>query len=160
MIAEGHLDEMHHIIPGKLAPEIDGVTLDGKPLKLADYRGKVVVLVFWGSWCGPCIAQIPHERELAVKYRNRPFALLGVDCNDKKDAAQKVIDAERIIWPNWHDGDSGDGPIVSRYHIRSYPSVFVIDAQGIIRHKQVIGKSLDKAVDDLLAELEAKPPAK
>ncbi len=151
-IATARLDEMHNITPGKPAPEIDGMTLDGKPLKLSDYRGKVVVLTFWGSWCGPCIAEMPSERALAEKFKDRPFAMLGVDCNDKKDAAQQVIDREKITWPNWHDGSDGDGPIVRKYHIRGYPSSFVIDANGIIRHKKLIGPSLEAAVAKLLDE--------
>ena len=160
-VAEGHLDEMFNLIPGKPAPEIDGVDLNGKPLKLADYRGKVVVLAFWGSWCGPCMAAVPHERELAERLKDRPFAFLGVDCNEPQAAGLKAVQDHQIPWPNWHDGNGGtDGPIVARYHIRGYPSVFVIDAQGIIRYKQLSGSGLDKAVDDLLAELEAKPPAK
>ena len=160
MIAEGHLDEMFNITPGKPAPEIDGTDLNGKPLKLSDYRGKVVVLAFWGSWCGPCLAAVPHERELAERLKDRPFAVLGVDCNEPKAAALKAVQDHQIPWPNWHDGDGGtDGPIVSRYHIRGYPTVFVIDAQGIIRNKGLMGSGLDKAVDKLLAETEAKPPA-
>ncbi len=157
-VAEGHLDEMHNLIPGKPAPEIDGVDTDGKPLKLSDHRGKVVVLVFWGSWCGPCMAAVPHERELAERLKDRPFAILGVDCNEEKSAGLKTIELEKITWRNWNDGSDGDGPIVKRYHIRGYPSVFVIDAQGIIRHTQLSGDGLDKAVDALLGELEAKDP--
>ncbi len=153
-VAEGHLDEMHNLVPGKPAPEIDGVTLDGRPLKLSDHRGKVVVLVFWGSWCGPCMAAVPHERELAERLKDRPFALLGVDCKDEPAAGLKAVRDHNITWPNWHDGSEGDGPIVARYQIRGYPTVFVIDAKGIIRHKQVSGSGLDKAVDDLLAEVE------
>ncbi len=157
-VAEAHLDEMHNLIPGKPAPEIDGVDMAGKPLKLSDHRGKVVVLVFWGSWCGPCMREVPHERELAERLKDRPFAILGVDCNEEKSAGLKAIESEKITWPNWNDGSDGDGPIVKRYHIRSYPSVFVIDAQGIIRHTQFSGEDLDKAVDALLEELEAKAP--
>ena len=143
---------MHNLIVGKPAPEIDGVDFDGKPLKLSDYRGKVVVLVFWGTWCGPCMREVPHERELAERLKDKPFAVLGVNCDDDKQAAASAIKSERITWPNWHDGAPGEGPIAKRYHIRSYPSVFVIDGQGIIRHKQIIGEGLDKAVDRLLNE--------
>ncbi len=55
---------MLNLVVGKPAPEIEGADMDGKPFKLSDYKGKVVVLVFWGTWCGPCMAQVPHEREL------------------------------------------------------------------------------------------------
>jgi thiol-disulfide isomerase/thioredoxin len=152
--ALARLDNMNNLVPGKPAPEIDGIGFDGKPLKLSDYRGKVVVLVFWGSWCGPCMREIPHERELAERLKDRSFALLGVNCDDDRSTALKAMEMERIQWPNWHDGAPDVGPIMKRYHISSYPTIFVIDAQGNIRHKQILGKFLDEAVDKLLDELE------
>ncbi|SIO60892.1 RNA polymerase sigma factor, sigma-70 family [Singulisphaera sp. GP187] len=152
-VALGHLDEMHNLAEGKPAPEIDGKDIDGRSLKLSDYRGKVVVLVFWGSWCGPCMREVPHERELVEKYKGRPFALLGVNCNENIEAAKKAMKTEQMTWPQWHDGEDKGGPIVERFHVRLYPTVFVIDAKGIIRHKNAIGESLDRAVDSLLNEI-------
>ncbi len=150
--ARARLDNMQNLIEGKPAPEIDGVDLHGKPFKLSDYRGKVVVLVFWGTWCGPCMRELPHERALAERLKDKPFAVLGVNCDDDKEAAVSATKSERISWPNWHDGAPGAGPIAKRYHIRSFPTLFVIDAQGIIRHKEILGEGLDKAVDQLLNE--------
>ncbi len=106
-VAEARLDELHNMVIGKPAPEIAGVDLDGKERKLSDYRGKVVVLVFWGTWCGPCMREIPHERELAARLKDKPFALLGVNCDQDKQAALEATKSERIGWPNWHDGAPG-----------------------------------------------------
>ena len=155
-VAEDRLDEMHNLAVGKPAPEIDGVDLDGKPMKLSDYRGKVVVLVFWGSWCGPCMEEVPHERELVERLEDKPFALLGVDCEEDKQAARAVMERERMTWPSWYDGTRGEGPIAQRYQIRGYPSTFVLDAKGIIREGKV-GAGLDQAVDELLGELHRAP---
>jgi thiol-disulfide isomerase/thioredoxin len=154
--AEARLDEMFNLAIGKPAPEIDGVDLAAKPMKLSDHRGKVVVLVFWGTWCGPCMAQVPHERELVARLQGQPFALLGVDCKDDKDTARRVMERERMSWPSWYDGADGEGAIAGRYHIRFYPSVFVLDAKGVIRARDVRGESLDRAVNTLLEEM--KPP--
>ena len=151
--AEARLDEMFNLAVGKPAPEIEGVDIDGKPLKLSDYKGKVVVLVFWGSWCGPCMAQVPHERELVERLKGQPFALLGVDCEPNKDTARGVMARERMTWPNWFDGAAGTGPIAKRYHIRGYPSVFVLDARGVIRGRDARGVGLDQVVDKLLEEM-------
>ncbi len=159
-VAEGHLDEMRNLVVGMPAPEIDGVGLDGRPLRLSEYRGKVVALVFWGSWCGPCMRDVPHERELVEKYRGRPFAMLGVDCNEPRAKAARVMEAERMAWPSWHDGEEGGGPIASRYHVSGYPTVFVIDAGGKIRSTKALGEGLDKLVEDLVAEAETKPREK
>ena len=129
--------------------------VDGKPLKLSDYQGKVVVLVFWGSWCGPCMAEVPHERELVERLKGQPFALLGVDCEPDKETARKTMARERMTWPNWYDGAPGTGPIAERYHVRGYPSVFVLDAKGVIRSRSAV--DLDQTVDKLLEEM--KQPA-
>jgi thiol-disulfide isomerase/thioredoxin len=153
-VAKAKIDEMENLVAGKPAPAIDGTGMDGKPLKLADYRGRVVVLVFWGTWCGPCMQEVPHERELAERYKGRPFALLGVDCESDKAAALKVMKEQGITWPNWNDGDPGEGPIAQTYHVRGYPDTFVIDARGVIRHQHLLGSGLDKAVDELIKEAE------
>jgi thiol-disulfide isomerase/thioredoxin len=150
---------MQNLVVGKPAPEIDGVDFDGKPLKLSDYRGKVVALVFWGTWCGPCMAEVPHERELVEKYKGRPFAMLGVDCNEPKEVAAKVMESERITWPNWHDGEDS-GPIADLYHVSGFPTVFVIDANGQIRSTRSHGDGLAKLVEQLVVEAEGETPKK
>jgi thiol-disulfide isomerase/thioredoxin len=157
--AETKLDEIANIGEGKPAPEIVGVDIEGKPLKLSDYRGKVVALVFWGSWCGPCMREVPRERELVEKFQGKPFAMLGVNCNETKEAALKAIQAEKMTWPNWHDEKDEQSSIQSRYHIRSYPTIMVIDAKGIIRAKGALGDGLDTFVEELLKEIEPKKDA-
>ncbi len=153
--AEARLDEMHNLTEGKPAPEIAGVDMDGKPRKLSDYRGKVVALVFWGTWCGPCMREVPRERELVKRLAGKPFAMLGVNCDRDIPGAKKVMKDEGITWPNWNDGEPGEGPIVKKYHVQGYPTVFVIDAQGNIRHKNAVGSTLGKVVEDMLKEMEA-----
>ncbi len=155
-IAQARLDDMNNLSVGKPAPEIEGVSTKGEPLKLSDYRGKVVVMAFWGSWCGPCMRQIPHERELAERHKDRPFAMLGVNTDKDVEVARKVIEAEGMTWPNWYDGSPHEGPITQRYHIAGYPTVFVIDAEGKIRSKNAFGQALNKLVDELLAEVKQK----
>src|SRR5262249_2339563 len=72
--ASAALDDMLNLAAGKPAPEIEGTDMaTGKPLKLSDYRGKVVLLVFWGTWCGPCMEAVKHERALAERHKGRPF---------------------------------------------------------------------------------------
>ena len=159
-VARARLDEMENLVGGKPAPLIEGSSIEGKPMKLSDYRGKVVVLVFWGTWCGPCMQEVPHERELAERFKGRPFALLGVDCEADKAAAIKVMKEQGITWPNWNDGDPGEGPIASRYHVRAFPTIMLIDAKGILRTPNIAGSSLDKAIEDLVSEAEGRVAGK
>lgn len=139
---------------GNTAPEIEGLDLAGLPLKLSDYRGKVVVVTFWGSWCPPCCAMLPHERELVKRLEGRPFALLGVNSDRPGSNLKAFVQAERITWRNWQDGGQR-GPIATFYGIRAWPTIYVLDADGVIRYKNVRGRQLDMAVDALLAKVPA-----
>ncbi len=153
------LEEIRNLAIGKVAPEIAGVDMNGQPLSLSDHRGKVVVLVFWASWCGPCMAEIPFELALVDQFAGMPFTLLGVNCGVDIETAQKSIETEEISWPNWYDGFPtpipGPGPIVEQYHVNSFPTVFVLDAKGIIRAKNLRAERLEEIVRELLDELES-----
>lgn len=138
---------------GKPAPEIEGEDFDGKKFKLSDYRGKVVVLDFWGHWCGYCRAIYPHGRSFVKKYEGKPFALLGVNSDEDKAELRKVMDKEQITWRFWFDGGT-QGPIATKWNIESFPKIYVLDAKGVIRHKDMHAKDLEGAVDALLKELE------
>ncbi len=153
-VAEARLDDGRNLAVGKVAPEIAGVGVDGKPLKLSDYRGKVVALVFWDTGCGPCMREIPREKALVERMKGRPFALLGVNTNADAADARKAIEAEGITWPTWLDGGPGDGPIARLYHTQGYPTL-VLDAEGKIRSKFAKGGSLDQLAEELVAEREA-----
>jgi thiol-disulfide isomerase/thioredoxin len=141
---------------GKVAPNIVGEDLNGRPLNLGEYRGKVVVLCFWATWCGPCMEMVPHERELVKRMKGKPFVLLGInaDESDKREKARKAARDEQMNWPSFWDGGF-NGPIQIRYNVDHYPTLYVLDPGGIIRYIDVRGKDLDRAVDTLLAELEA-----
>jgi thiol-disulfide isomerase/thioredoxin len=134
--AEPELYELRHLRIGHVAPETEGHDLDGKPFNLRDYRGKVVFFVFWASWCGPCMAAVPREKELVQRFKERPFALIGVNGDAlKKDAAKAVADTQ-IPWRSFWNGEKGaGGPIALAWNVRAWPAVFILDHQGVIRLK-------------------------
>lgn len=146
-------DNLPNLKIGGVAPEIEGVDLEGKPLRLGDHLGKVVVVIFWGSWCGPCMAMVPHERELWARHRDKPFTLLGVNCGDSIEKARKTATENQMDWPSFHDGEDHRGPIATGYDVQKYPTIYVIDAKGVIRYIDAQGKELEEAVETLLTEL-------
>lgn len=154
-IAEGLLFELAHLIPGKVAPDIEGADLTGKKMKLSDHRGKVVVLVFWGSWCGPCMGEVPYLRKLMASFRDRPFTVVGVNSGDTREKAAKAIRDEKMTWPVFLDGE--DGPIVERWAVLHFPTVYVLDAKGVIRLKQLSDQDeFEKIIAELVKQAEGK----
>jgi thiol-disulfide isomerase/thioredoxin len=135
---------------GRPAPPIAAEALDGQPMSLADYQGRVVLLVFWGSWCGPCMRMVPHERELAERYHDKPFVLLGVNCGDTRDTAKATMEEQHMTWRCWWDGEETGGPIETDYDVPHWPRVFVIDAEGIIRAIDPEADELERTIDMLL----------
>lgn len=158
--AQAKLDEIQNLVAGKPAPEIEGEGVDGKKFKLSDYRGKAVLLVFWGTWCGPCMAEVPHERKIAEKYKDKPFAIIGVNCDEDRQKAAKAIETEMMGWPNFYDGAPGTGAIAGRYHIRSYPTTFLIDENGIIQDKDHRGEGLEQSIEKMLNKIETLKDSK
>jgi thiol-disulfide isomerase/thioredoxin len=161
-IAQDLLFELRNLAVGKVVPEVDGLDLDDKPMKLSEYRGKVVMLVFWATWCGPCMAMIPHERELAKRYAGRAFAVVGVNGAEQDEATvRKAIKEKQITWRSFKDYLLKERREISRlWSVSAWPTAFVLDHRGVIRLK-FSGKPedtapLDKLIDDLVKEAEAE----
>jgi thiol-disulfide isomerase/thioredoxin/DNA-directed RNA polymerase subunit RPC12/RpoP len=144
---------------GNRALEIEGEDLDGKPLKLSDYRGYVVVLDFWGDWCPFCRDMYPYEKALVARMAGKPFVLLGVNSDARKETARKVAEKHQLGMRSWWDGKPTGQPINSQWNIQSVPNLFVIDHKGVIR-MYLRGKPRDpKALDDFLDKLVAEAQA-
>jgi thiol-disulfide isomerase/thioredoxin len=150
--AQAKLYELRHLTIGRQAPEIEGHDFAGKKFKLSDYRGKVVVLDFWANWCGYCRQMYPQERKLIERLRNKPFALIGVNCDDDKAEVQREIEKEKLSWRSWWDGGSTGQRITKQWQVESFPTLYILDSKGVIRYKNLRGPKLDAAVEKLLKE--------
>jgi RNA polymerase sigma factor (sigma-70 family) len=150
------LSELRRLGIGKVAPETDGEDLDGGEMKLSDYRGKVVVLTFWGTWCGPCMALVPEERNLLERLTGKPFALIGVNSDNSLAKVKAASRKERITWPSFRDGGT-QGPIATLWKVHSWPTVYVLDREGVIRYRDLRGQALADAVDTLIRERSRSP---
>ena len=160
-IAKIALYELRNLRIGKVAPDIVAEGVDGTKFKLSDYRGKVVAVVFWASWCGPCMREVPHECELVARLKDKPFALIGVNGDEKREKAKEVMAKEKMTWPSFWDGPADSDSTISRaWNIEGWPTQYILDNKGVIRFKYVRGKELDAAVDALLKEMEAEKKAK
>ncbi|HEX3655561.1 MAG TPA: thioredoxin-like domain-containing protein [Pirellulales bacterium] len=158
-MARGSLFAIQNLSIGKTAPDIQAEDLDGVTFKLSDYRGKVVVLSFWASWCIPCMELVPRERELVEQYQSRPFALVGVNADNDREELKPLLKEHRITWRSFWCGEKGSfGEIPVTWNVQGWPTAYLIDSAGVIRAKNVFGTALDKKIAELVAEAEKASP--
>ena len=99
----------------------------------------------------------PHERSLVKRLADQPFALLGVNSDKDLEKLQGVLKEENITWRSFWNGEKGtSGPISTAWNVRAWPTIYVLDHNGVIRYKNVRGEKMDAAVDSLLKELKAE----
>jgi hypothetical protein len=95
----------------------------------------------------------PHERSLVKRLAGEPFALLGINSDQDKGQLKQVMLKEEITWRSWFDGGGTSGPIATQWNVHSWPTIYVLDHEGVIRYKGVRGDAMDRAVDALMEKL-------
>lgn len=151
--------KLEHLTVGGVAPEIVGEDIAGKPMKLSDYKGKVVLLDFWGDWCVACRMLLPFNRALVKEMEGRPFELLGVNSDTDRIYARKVELTQKISWRSFWNGGSRFGEISTKWAVEKWPVLYVIDANGIVQMRSAGGHNKEeilKLIEKLVSETEAK----
>ncbi len=142
---------------GKPAPPIEGEDIEGKPMKLSDFKGKVVVLNFWEDRDGLCRAMYPYERSLVERLEGKPCVLLGVNRDADREAIQKTMKEKQITWRSWWEEGRPRGPISMAWNVHWQPTLVILDHEGTIRHRflEFPGKqTFDGAIDGLIEAAE------
>lgn len=151
-LAERDLFELQRLRIGETAPEIEGVDLDGKPLKLGDLRGKVVLLEFWSVDDPELENSLAQYGALLARFKDAPFAIVGVVGCDEPERVEEAVAAHGVTWRSFFDGEAESGSIARRWNVEHWPTRYFIDAEGILRHRDVRGDAqLAAVIDELVA---------
>lgn len=113
-------------------------------------KGKVLLLDFWASWCGPCRRENPNVVAAYEKYHKKGFEILGISLDKDKTKWKAAVEKDKLTWQNLSDLKGWDNEVAKMYAIRSIPSNFLIDANGIIIAKNLRGEDLEKKLEELL----------
>src|SRR5579871_1715819 len=138
------------------AVEISGPTLDGGHFDLAEHRGKVVLVDFWATWCGPCIAELPHIREAYDQYHAQGLDVVGVNLDSRRSALVRFLKTTPLPWPQIFFDAAGNpnfqNPLAARFDIQTIPCLLVIDRDGKLVARDVRGKQMSTAVAAALGQ--------
>jgi thiol-disulfide isomerase/thioredoxin len=128
--------------------------LEDKDLAVESYKGKIVLIDFWATWCGPCVRELPNVIEAYKKYHDKGFEIIGVSLDkDDKTVLTKFLESHPDMkWRQYYDGKFWKNELAVLYGVQSIPATYLIDQEGKIYRTGLRGKALDKAIEKLLAK--------
>lgn len=133
--------------------ELEGKLLSGEQLDWESYRGKVVLVDYWATWCKPCLMELPNVKENYKKYHDKGFEVVAVNLDDSRSTLERFVKNERIPWPQLFDATRGTGwnhPMVLHYAISSVPMAILVGKDGKVVSTQAQGPELSKLLKKLL----------
>jgi thiol-disulfide isomerase/thioredoxin len=134
---------------GEIAPDFTLLDLEGKEVRLGEFRGKVVFVNFWATWCPPCRAEMPDIESLYQEHKDKGLVVIGIDISESEATVRQFVQRGGYSWTFVLDSD---GAVAASYNIRAIPTSFFIDREGVIQAVN-IGAMTKKGIEATLAEV-------
>ncbi len=150
--AQQKIKQARTFMTGVEAPDFEMANLDGEMVKLSDFKGKVLLVDFWASWCGPCRRENPKVVRLYEAYKDKGFEILGVSLDSKDDRWKKAIVQDKLTWPQVSDLKGWQNAAAKMYGVRSIPTTLLLDAEGKIIGRNYRGPALEAKLKEVLGE--------
>ncbi|MBS0205127.1 MAG: redoxin domain-containing protein [Planctomycetes bacterium] len=130
--------------------ELVGTTVDGTEFDIASWKGKVVLVDFWATWCGHCLDELPNLKRNYREFHDKGFEIVGISVDDDREALQTFLKKQRLPWTTLHDEDTGsEHQAAIQYGIAAYPTSFLIDRDGRVLATDLRGRKLSRKLDEL-----------
>ena len=142
--------ERPELARAKMAPNFRLTTLDGRTLTLESLSGKVVLIDFWATWCGPCREALPHIRQIAQKFDGQPLVVLSISLDTDEAKWKDFVAKNGMTWMQYRDGRF-DGPIAKEFDVNAIPATFTIDADGVLEDQHVGDADIEGKLKKLIA---------
>lgn len=131
---------------GEVFPDFEKTDLDGKPLSISRFRGKVVLLDFWATWCGPCVGEMPNVISVYDRYHGKGFEIIGISLDTDKNTLESFIKDYGIKWPQYYDGKGWENELARAYNVNAIPATFLLDGEGRLIAENLRGPALENVV--------------
>jgi peroxiredoxin len=135
---------------------VEGQSLDGQTLDWAKYRGKVVLIDFWATWCGPCLAEIPNIIKNYEAYHDRGFEVIGVSIDNNRQQLKSFLEERKLPWTILYDEDLGTKSLATHYGVFAIPAMILVGPDGKVVSTQVRGPQLEESLIQLLGPVKEK----
>ena len=140
------------LVEGTKFPDFDEKDVAGQPLSIANYKGKVVLVDFWATWCGPCVRELPNVIAIYQKYHGNGFEIIGVSLDDDQPTLERFLKENKVTWQQFYDGKMWDNKLAMKYGVNIAPTTYLLDGDGKIIGKNLRGAELEAAVAKAVAK--------